>query len=104
MSAVMKLREFSSYAATPAVDAPPSSSQSQMDASTARLREGAKTFAKLSLEQRITLVNAMQQGFLGGAKRRVQAGGKAKGTRLGKPKEAEEWATGPWLLVPQLRL
>jgi acyl-CoA reductase-like NAD-dependent aldehyde dehydrogenase len=104
MSAVMKLREFSSYAPTSAVDAPPSSSQSQMDASTARLREGAKTFTKLSLEQRIALVNAMQQGFLRVAKRMVQDGCKAKGITLGKPEEAEEWATGPWGVVRQLRL
>src|SRR6202167_2207256 len=104
MSAVMKLREFSSYAASPTVDAPPSSSQSQMDANTARLREGAKTFAKLSLDQRIVLVNAMQQGFLRLAKRMVQAGCKAKGITLGMPEEAEEWATGPWGVVRQLRL
>jgi hypothetical protein len=104
MSAVMKLREFSSYAASPAMDAPPSSSQSQMDASTVRLREGAKTFAKLSVDQRIALVNAMQQGFLRVAERMVQAGCKAKGIAMGKPEEAEEWATGPWGVVRQLRL
>jgi hypothetical protein len=104
MSAVVKLSEFSSYAASPRVDAPPSSSQSQMDASTARLREGATTFARLSLEQRIVLVNAMQQGFLSVCKRMVQAGCKAKGITLGAPEEAEEWATGPWGVVRQLRL
>jgi aldehyde dehydrogenase (NAD(P)+) len=104
MGAVMKLREFSSYAASPAVDAPPSSSQSQMDASTTRLRQGARTFARLSLDQRIVLVNAMQQGFLRVAKRMVQDGCKAKGITLGKPEEAEEWATGPWGVVRQLRL
>src|SRR5450631_569499 len=104
MSAVIQLREFSSYAASPAVDAPLSSSQRQMDASIAQLRDGAKTFAKLSLDQRIVLVNAMQQGFLRVAKRMVQAGCKAKGITLGKPEEAEEWSTGPWGVVRQLRL
>jgi len=104
MSAVMKLREFTSYAASSTLDAPPSSSQSQMDASIARLREGAKTFAKLSLDQRIVLVDGMQQGFLRMAKRMVQAGCKAKGITPGKPEEAEEWATGPWGVVRQLRL
>src|SRR6204780_1035016 len=104
MSAVMKLREFSSYAASPAVDAPLSSSQNQLDTCIAQLREGANIFAKLSLDQRIVLVNAMQQGFLRVAKRMVQAGCKAKGITLGKPEEAEEWATGPWGVVRQLRL
>jgi hypothetical protein len=64
MSAVLKLREFATYAVSPAVDAPPFSSQSQMDAAVARLREGAEAFAMLSLDQRIVLVNTMQQGFL----------------------------------------
>jgi acyl-CoA reductase-like NAD-dependent aldehyde dehydrogenase len=104
MSAVMKLREFASYAASPAVDAPASSSQSQMDAATGRLREGAGTFARLSLDQRIVLVNSMQQGFLRAAKRMVQAGCKAKGITPGTPEEAEEWSTGPWGVVRQLRL
>jgi acyl-CoA reductase-like NAD-dependent aldehyde dehydrogenase len=104
MSAVMKLREFSSYAVSPTVDAPLSSSQNQLNASIAQLREGANIFAKLSLDQRIALVNAMQKGFLRVAKRMVQAGCKAKGITLGKPEEAEEWATGPWGVVRQLRL
>jgi acyl-CoA reductase-like NAD-dependent aldehyde dehydrogenase len=104
MSAVVKLREFSSYAASPSLDAPPPSSQSQMAAAIARLREGAKTFARLSLEQRIVLVNAMQQSFLRVANRMVQAGCKAKGIKPGTPEEAEEWSTGPWGVVRQLRL
>jgi acyl-CoA reductase-like NAD-dependent aldehyde dehydrogenase len=104
MSAVMKLREFASYAAGPAVDAPPSSSQSQMDAAIARLREGAKAFAKVSLDQRLALVTAMQHGFLRMAERMVQAGCKAKAITLRTPIEAEEWSTGPWGVVRQLRL
>src|ERR1700683_2483176 len=104
MSAVMTLREFSSYAASLPLDAPPPSSQSQMAAAIARLREAAKTFAKLSLEQRIVLVNAMQQGALQVDNRMVQAGCKAKGIKLGTPEEAEEWSTGPWGVVRQLRL
>jgi hypothetical protein len=104
MSAVMKLREFSSYPTSPPLDTPPPSSQSQMAAAIARLREGAKTFARLSLEQRIVLVNAMQQSFLRVANRMVQAGCKAKGIKPGTPEEAEEWSTGPWGVVRQLRL
>ena len=97
MSAVMQLREFASYATNPAPDTPPSSSQNQMDASIVRLRERAKTFATLALDQRIALVNAMQQGLLRVAERMVRAGCQAKGIAPGKPEEAEEWATGPWL-------
>jgi acyl-CoA reductase-like NAD-dependent aldehyde dehydrogenase len=104
MSAVLKLREFNSYATSPTAGAPPSSSQSEMDASIGRVREGANAFARLSVDQRIVLVNAMQQGYLRAAKRMVQAGCMAKGITLGKPEEAEEWSTGPWGVVRQLRL
>jgi aldehyde dehydrogenase (NAD(P)+) len=75
-----------------------------MDAAIKRLREGAKTFAKLSLDQRIALAVSMQQGYLRVAKRSVLAGCKAKGITPGTPAEAEEWSTGPWGVVRQLRL
>jgi acyl-CoA reductase-like NAD-dependent aldehyde dehydrogenase len=104
MSAVMQLREFASFGAGPAVDMPPFSSQGQMDAAIARLREGAKSLAKLSLGQRIMLVDSMQRGFLRVGKGMVGAGCKAKGIMLGTAQEAEEWSTGPWGVVRQLRL
>ncbi len=104
MSAVMKLREFASYAVSPAVHAPPNSSQSQMDAAIKRLREGARTFARLSIDERIRLAEGMQRGYLRVAGRSVEAGCRAKGIAMGTPMEAEEWATGPWGVVRQLRL
>jgi acyl-CoA reductase-like NAD-dependent aldehyde dehydrogenase len=100
----MQLREFASYAAGPAVEMPPSSSQSQIDAAIARLREGAKSLANLSLDQRIVLVNSLQGGFLRVGKGMVEAGCRAKGITLGTTQEAEEWSTGPWGVVRQLRL
>ena len=104
MSTAVELRAFASYATQPAVETPPPSSQDQMDTAIARLREGAMAFAKLSLEQRIALAESMQQGSLRVAERSVQAGCKAKGIALGTPAEAEEWSTGPWGVVRQLRL
>ncbi len=104
MSAVMKLREFSSYTVYPSVAIPPASSQSQMDTAIKRLREGASRFARLSIDERIRLAETMQQGLLGVAQRMTHAGCKAKGISLATPAEAEEWATGPWGLVRQLRL
>jgi len=99
-----KLREYSSYAAASAAGSPPSSSQGRMDVTVAQLREAAKGFATLRIEQRIELAEAMQQGYLRVAERSVQAGCKAKGIAIGSPEEAEEWATGPWGTVRQLRL
>ncbi|MGH8502834.1 MAG: aldehyde dehydrogenase family protein [Gammaproteobacteria bacterium] len=104
MSAVVKLRDFASYQVHLAVASPPPSSETDMDAAIARLREGATAFARSSLAQRIALVRTMQQGYLRVAQRSVRAGCAAKGIVPGTPAEAEEWSTGPWGVVRQLRL
>src|ERR1700722_8509018 len=104
MSAVIKLREFNSYVTSLAMGAPPSTTQGQMDAAIVRLREGAKSLAKLPLEQRVMVLDSMQQGFLRVARAMVSAGCKAKGIELGTTQEAEEWSTGSWGVVRQLRL
>lgn len=104
MSALPKLREFTSYPLRPTVGMPAFSSQAEMAAAIARVGEGASSFAKLSLDQRIALAESMQQGLLRVADRMVAAGCDAKGIARGGPLEAEEWATGPWGVVRQLRL
>lgn len=104
MGAVAKLREYAGYSFHATMAAPPSSSQSQIDRAIARLREGSVAFTKLSLDERIALAEPMQQGYLRIAARSVEAGCKAKGIAPGTPLEAEEWATGPWGVVRQLRL
>jgi aldehyde dehydrogenase (NAD(P)+) len=98
-----KLREYSSYA-TQAQSMSPQSSQSDMDEAVAQLRKAAKEFAALTIEQRILLAESMQRGLVQVAEASVEAGCKAKGIKVGAPVEAEEWATGPWGSVRQLRL
>jgi acyl-CoA reductase-like NAD-dependent aldehyde dehydrogenase len=104
MSADVKLKDFASYAARSAAETPPPSSEAQMNAAIARLREGAAVFASLSIAEHIRLAESMQQGYLRVAERSVAAGCKAKGIPPGTPLEAEEWSTGPWGVVRQLRL
>lgn len=104
MAAVLKLREFNSYLLHSMADTPSPSTQTHMDAAIRRLRDGARTFAGLSLDQRIRLAESMQQGYLRITERMVLAGCKAKGITPGTPAEAEEWATGVLGVVRQLRL
>lgn len=104
MQVADKLREFSSYSTPAVTSAPPASSQGRIDLAVTQLREAAKSFATLTIDQRIELAKSMQQGYMQIAERSVHAGCKAKGIGIGAPEEAEEWATGPWGIVRQLRL
>jgi acyl-CoA reductase-like NAD-dependent aldehyde dehydrogenase len=104
MSVIRNLREFTSYPVHTSVPTPPASSQTHMDTAITRLRDGAKVFASLSIPDRMALAESMQKGFLRVAARMVEAGCRAKGLTMGTPAEAEEWATGPWGVVRQLRL
>lgn len=78
--------------------------QRRLDEMVDRLRAGAPVFARLGLEERIELARAMRAGYARLAERQVHAACAAKGIRLGTPPEGEEWATGPWCVVRQLRL
>ncbi|MGZ8392578.1 MAG: aldehyde dehydrogenase family protein, partial [Gemmatimonadales bacterium] len=79
-------------------------SQSQLEETVTRVREGARKFAKLSLDDRVQLVNAMQAGYLRIARASVAAACAAKGIPPGGPLEGEEWTLGPWFVVRHLRL
>jgi aldehyde dehydrogenase (NAD(P)+) len=78
--------------------------QRELDHIVTRLQEGAVAFVRLSLPERIALARAMQAGYLQIAGPSVRAGCEAKGIAPGTPMEGEEWATGPWSVVRQLRL
>lgn len=82
----------------------PSSTLRQLDDAVTRVRAGAARFASLPLAERIALAATMQQGYLDIAEMSVHAGCTAKGLDFASPQSAEEWATGPWCVVRQLRL
>jgi acyl-CoA reductase-like NAD-dependent aldehyde dehydrogenase len=81
----------------------PATGPRELDEMVARLREGAVTFARLSIRERIALARSMQAGYLRIAERSVLAGCRAKGIMPGTPLEGEEWV-GPWCVVRHLRL
>jgi acyl-CoA reductase-like NAD-dependent aldehyde dehydrogenase len=103
MGAAATFREFSSYSFHTVVSAPATSGQPEMDRAIARLREGARSFVKLGIDERIALARSMQEGFLRVADRMVAAGCRAKGITSGTPLEAEEWV-GVVGVVRHLRL
>ncbi len=86
------------------VSTPTPTGQSQLDAAVARLRENARKFTRLSLDDRAQLARSMQAGYLRIARASVEAACAAKGIPLGTPLEGEEWSLGPWFVVRHLRL
>ena len=99
-----KLKEYSSYSAKPEEESNLPSSRGRIDMALRALSAAAAHFAKLPIEQKIVLAKSMQQGYMRIAEQSVYAGCKAKGIDIGTTSEAEEWATGPWGIVRQLRL
>jgi hypothetical protein len=91
-------------AGSSAIAEPQPTTQPQLDRVVARLKEGARKFAGLSLDDRMQLARAMQVGYLGVARASVEAACAAKGIPLGGPLEGEEWTLGPWFVVRHLRL
>jgi len=69
-----------------------------------RLKDGARKFLGLSIEQRVELTRSMQAGYLRIARASVEAACTAKGIASGSALEGEEWTTGPWFVVRHLRL
>jgi acyl-CoA reductase-like NAD-dependent aldehyde dehydrogenase len=89
----------------PALDqAPGRSGIRQLDEMLTRLRDAAPKFARLGLGDRIALARSMQAGYLEIARRSVEAACAAKGIPADSPVAGEEWGTGPWPVVRQLRL
>jgi hypothetical protein len=86
------------------LEEPPPTTERQLDETVSRLKDGARKFVGLSLDERIRLVSAMQAGYLRVARASVEAACAAKGIALGSPLEGEEWTLGPWVVVRHLRL
>src|SRR5918997_2144869 len=96
--------ESASTATSSVVFEPQPTTQPQLDRIVARLKDGARKFVGLSLDQRMQLARAMQEGYLRVAKASVEAACTAKGIVGGSPLEGEEWTLGPWFVVRHLRL
>lgn len=75
---------------------------SRLDETVARLKAGARRFARISLDERIVLARSMQQGYLRIARASTSAAAKAKG--LPFKAAGDEWGSGPFVVVRGLRL
>ena len=79
------------------VSTPAATGQSQLEAAVARLRENARKFTRLSLDQRAQLARSMQAGYLRHRPRQLSRPPAAPRASL----SARRWRVrnGPWALV-----
>lgn len=81
---------------------PRATSTARMDEIVNRLRDGARRFVSLSLDERIALARSMQRGYLRIAEASVRAACEARG--LPPELAGEQCGTGPVCVVRALRL
>jgi hypothetical protein len=82
---------------------PPSSRQA-LDLAVEELRTHAAEWAELSIGERIALVEELQRDVARVAERWVASSLQAKGIAADEPAAGEEWITGPYLVLRNLRL
>jgi aldehyde dehydrogenase (NAD(P)+) len=87
-----------------AVETPKSTELGRLDELVGRLREGAKSWVKLPLADKLGVARRMLEGFSRVADRSVAAAVAAKGIAPGSPQEGEEWLAGPYVTLRILRL
>jgi aldehyde dehydrogenase (NAD(P)+) len=86
-----------------AVQAPRTATQ-KLDELVSRTRDGALAFARLSVQERLRLVEEMREGYRTIAEQSVHAACQAKGIDPYSPTAGEEWLSGPIIVVRNLRL
>ena len=88
---------------TAAVEMPRCTERARLDASLARLRDGARAWAAQPLAARIALARSMLRGAARVAERAVEAACSAKRIERGTPSEGEEWLASPYTIIRLLR-
>ncbi|HEU5381141.1 MAG TPA: aldehyde dehydrogenase family protein [Ktedonobacteraceae bacterium] len=79
------------------------STQDEMDAAISTLQQQKQAWVQVATSERISIVDALIRDFAAIAPRWVAAGIQAKGIDPASPTVGEEWATGVWPVVKQLR-
>jgi hypothetical protein len=101
--AVEPIREGSAAIPEVAGIMPPSSHQA-LDLAVEELRAHAAEWAALPIAERIALAEELGRDIAGVAERWVAVSLQAKGIAPGEPTAGEEWITGPYLVLRNLRL
>ena len=86
------------------VSIPPSMPFPQLDAAIAKVRGACKEFAKVSIDDRISMLERMRHGYREIAEESVRLACAAKGIDFSSPTSGEEWLGGPMVTIRVIRL
>src|SRR4051812_4632928 len=86
------------------VSIPPPMPFPLLDSAISRVRAASKEFARLAIDERITLLEQMRQGYREIAEESVRLACSAKGIDFEAPTSGEEWLAGPMVTIRVLRL
>lgn len=89
---------------TAAVSIPPPMPFPQLDATVKRVSEHAREFARLSIDERIALLERLMHGFREVAQPFAEEACRFKGIDPRSPLAGEEWLAGPMVTVRLIRL
>lgn len=73
--------------------------RAELDAHIAELRKGARTWASLTISQRVTLLHALRTSVSASAEDWANTAADSKGLRANHPLRGEEWLSGPYSVL-----
>ncbi len=89
---------------TAAVAIPPSMPFPQLDETVNKVKAHAAEFAKLSIDEKLSFLSQLRQGYRDIAEESVRLACAAKGVDFNSPIAGEEWLAGPMVTLRVLRL
>ncbi len=87
-----------------AIQAPISTATQKLDELISRVKDGSRAFVRLSVRDRLRLLEEMREGYRAVAEESVRAACQAKGIEPSSPLAGEEWLAGPTIVIRNLRL
>jgi aldehyde dehydrogenase (NAD(P)+) len=87
-----------------ALQSPEPRTVSALAATIDRVKSASSRFARLGIPERIQLLRQMRQGYRAIAEESVLAACRAKGINPDNSIAGEEWMSGPWIVIRNLRL
>ncbi|MDA8020294.1 MAG: aldehyde dehydrogenase family protein, partial [Thermoanaerobaculia bacterium] len=85
-------------------ESPPETPRAELDRALSELRDGAEGWSRVSLADRRAILRELVRDYLAVSEAWADAGRRAEGLPEGEPVSGEEWLSGPYMVIRNLRL